>query len=75
VLEVLLLDRVAVDGCDGVAWYAATSDGNRSGGGEGAQGQEKSSNLDHERSFGRGDGNTESAARCALRLGHGALLG
>ena len=44
-------------------------------GGEGAQRQEESSNLDHEKALGRGDGNTVSAARCAQRLGHGALLG
>jgi hypothetical protein len=55
VLELILLDRLTVHGCDGIAWDAAASSGDSGDSGEGAQRQEKSSGLEHKRSFGRGD--------------------
>jgi hypothetical protein len=56
VLELLLLDRFAVDRGDSVAGHATTSDGDRGSSGEGAQRQEESSNLDHEKALGGGTG-------------------
>jgi hypothetical protein len=58
VLEVLLLDRLAVYGGDSIARYAAASDSDSGESAESAQGQEESCNLDHEKALGRGDGNT-----------------
>ena len=70
VLEVLLLDRLAVDRCDGVAGYAATTDGDGSECAESAQGQEESCNLDHEKAL--GEGGREYGVSRALRAAAGA---
>ena len=69
VLEVLLLDSGPVDLGDGVAGDAAASGGHGSGCGEGAERQEKSSSLDHERAFGRGDDYWDSRALTAQQAG------
>ena len=54
VLEVVLLDRGAVDLGDGVAGYAAAPGGDHGSSGEGAERQEKSSSLSHEQAAGGG---------------------
>ena len=54
VVEIVLVDLGAVDGRDGVAGNAAAADSNRDEGGEGAEGQDKSNCLGHEKLSGEG---------------------